>query len=213
MAKCTARSKRSGEQCRKDAILGSTKCHIHGGKSLVGASSPTFKTGRYSRYLPERLLGRYQEAQADGELLVLREDVALVDTRLADLLGRIDTGESAKRWDEAQKAFIKLRGAHRDTNAKMLWEAMCELEEALISGNDYGAWSEITSTLDLRKRLVESERKRLVDMQQMITSERAMVLLATVVDIIQTHVTDRSILSAISTEFRKLAVVEIGGQP
>jgi len=33
MAQCTAKSKRSGEQCRKRAVNGSTKCHMHGGKT------------------------------------------------------------------------------------------------------------------------------------------------------------------------------------
>lgn len=211
MAQCTAKSKRSGEQCKRGAVPGSTKCHMHGGKSLVGAASPVLKTGRYSKYLPERLMARYGEAQADADLLVLRDEVALVDTRLAELLGRVDTGESARRWQEAQDAFGELHKARLKGDAKEFVAAMDGLERTLLSGNDYGLWAEIANAVDLRKRLVESERKRLVEMQQVITAERAMVLLTTVVDIIRTHVTDRDTLAVISAEFRKLAMVEPGG--
>lgn len=180
---------------------------------MAGAASPVLKTGRYSRHLPERLLARYEEAQTDADLLVLRDEVALVDARLAELLGRVDTGESAGRWHAAQVAFAELQKARTKSDAKAFAAAMDELEGILIKGNDFGLWNEITSLLGTRKQLVESERKRLVEMQQVITAERAMVLLTTVVDIIRTHVTDRDTLAVISSEFRKLAMVESSEQP
>ncbi|MGD2169927.1 MAG: HGGxSTG domain-containing protein [Chlamydiota bacterium] len=34
MGKCSAKSKRSGEQCKNWAIRGKTKCKFHGGKSI-----------------------------------------------------------------------------------------------------------------------------------------------------------------------------------
>jgi len=43
MSQCTAKSKRSGERCKKDAVIGMGVCHIHGGKSLVGTDNPAFK--------------------------------------------------------------------------------------------------------------------------------------------------------------------------
>lgn len=184
------------------------RCAIHGGKSLAGMASPSFKTGRYSKHLPTRLMARYQEAQSDPTLLALRDEVALIDTRLAELLGRVDTGESAKRWQEAQTAFDALRKARTLADAKAFAAAMDELEQTLVIGNDYDLWSEIANVVDLRKRLVESERKRLVEMQQMITSERAMVLLTTVAGIIKEHVTDTNVLAAISAEFRRLVAIE-----
>ena len=57
--------------------------------------APRFETGRYSKYLPTRLAGRYEEARADPELLALRDDIALLDTRVAQTVAALDTGESA----------------------------------------------------------------------------------------------------------------------
>lgn len=58
-ARCTARSKRSGEQCRKPALRASRtqKCQLHGGKSrgavtIEGrekSAAANHKTGQYSQ--------------------------------------------------------------------------------------------------------------------------------------------------------------------
>ena len=40
--RCTAKSKRSGVQCRAPAVRGKTKCRMHGGKS-TGAKTPEGK--------------------------------------------------------------------------------------------------------------------------------------------------------------------------
>src|SRR5579863_9488305 len=86
---CAAHSKRSGSRCRKWAMRGHTVCRNHGALSPRGVASPAFKTGRYSRSLPARLVGRYQEAVADPELLSLRDDLALIDSRTSALLQRV----------------------------------------------------------------------------------------------------------------------------
>ncbi len=178
---------------------------MHGGKSLGGVASPLYRTGRYSKYLPARLAGRYQEAQADGELLALREDIALTDARLADVLSRVDTGESGALWAKACEALDAYRKAQLKSDSVAAAAALLNLEMGLEKGhNDWSAWDEVGKLLEQRRRLVESERKRLVEMQQMITAERAMLLITAFVGIIRNHVTDRATLAAISADIGKL---------
>src|SRR3954452_17185048 len=93
---CGAKT-RSGAPCRTRPMPNG-RCRMHGGKSLAGAASPAFKTGRHSTYLPVRLLAGYQEAERDPELLALRDEIALIDSRLADVLSRVDSGESSRIW-------------------------------------------------------------------------------------------------------------------
>ena len=83
---CPATSKRTKQPCRAKVMLGRTTCYHHGGKSLVGPAVNTYRSGRHSRYLPVRMAAKYQEAEHDPELLSLRDEIALVDARLADLL-------------------------------------------------------------------------------------------------------------------------------
>src|SRR3954469_9482211 len=116
---CAAKCKATGEQCRRWAVNGKRVCTVHGGLTPSGHASPHFKSGRYSRYLPSRLSERYHEAQADQRLLELREEIALIDARLCDLLATED-------------------------------------------------WEQIYRVIEQRRRLVDSENRRLVEARQLL---------------------------------------------
>ena len=55
---------------------------MHGARIPIGAASATFKHSRYSKYLPARLLKRFQEALDDEQLLEIRDEIAVVDARI-----------------------------------------------------------------------------------------------------------------------------------
>lgn len=205
MAQCTAKSKRSGEQCGKDAMVGREKCHIHGGKTPQGISLPQTIHGRYSRDLPTRLQANYERAVSDAQLLVLRDEIGLLEARLGELIGRIDTGEAGAVWKALKMALEEYRTAKAIGSSIEVTKALLGIENLIDQGiEDYLIWGEIQSLIQQRRKVVESERKRLVEMQQMITSERAMVLLAAVVDTVRKHVSDRDTLQAISSDIRAL---------
>ncbi len=207
MKKCGAKTK-SGKPCVKSPMENG-RCYWHGGPTPSGVASPNFKHGRYSKYIPERLSERYHESINDPEILALKMDISLVDARLDDLLSRVDTGESGALWKTAHSAFIDFRSANASGDQDKMTVALTELNRILNLGvQDYKAWDEIGTMLEQRRKLVESERKRLLDMEMVITVERQMILLAGVVSIIKDNVTDRKILSAISADIRKLVPTE-----
>lgn len=186
-------------------MKGSKRCRMHGGASLKGIASPAFKHGRYSKTLPPRLLEHYNTAVQDQELLSVREDIALVDARLADLLKRVDTGESGKLWELARKATDDLRMAMNNENYGGVSLAVDKLDRLIGSGlTDHAAWSNLLIILDQRRRLVESEQKRLVAMEQMITSEQAMMLIAGILDSLKQNIKDRHVLNAINADLMRL---------
>ena len=108
-ATCDART-RAGTPCQR-APRPNERCSKHGGKSLAGIASPRFTSGRSSVVLPTRLAARYHEAHADPQLLAIWDDVALVDARIADVLGRVDSGESARHRRPLQAHSGALKGA------------------------------------------------------------------------------------------------------
>lgn len=118
---CKATSKRTGERCKAKAMTGRDLCYHHGGMSLVGPANPAYRDGRYSRYMPKRLLEQYERAAGDGDLLVMRDDVAIVDTRLAELLSKLDSGEtdprSGKEMGQDHSRFLTVRTVKRGTNS------------------------------------------------------------------------------------------------
>lgn len=185
------------------------RCRMHSGGALAGMASPTFKTGRYSKLLPERMLARYEEAKDDPELLELRNEIGVLDARLADVLKRVDTGESGRLWARLRETYEALREAQATGDADKARDHARRLGQLIESGSsDWAAWAEVRSLIDQRRRTVESERKRLVEMQQMITQERAMVLMTAVVDVIRRNVSDRGALAAISADLRALMAHE-----
>src|SRR4051812_19550273 len=82
-----------GVYCRRPPLRGHTRCALHGGKTPCGPGLPQFRTGMYSRLLPAGLAHFFRRVYADREeLLNAAEELALLKTRIAELLGRLRTG-------------------------------------------------------------------------------------------------------------------------
>jgi Flp pilus assembly protein TadD len=202
---CSAIVYKTGEQCKRRAVTGMKVCQVHGGATPRGIASPHYKTGRYSKVLPTRLAARYAEAEHDPQLLELRSEISLTDARLADLLVRVDSGESGALWQALLTARGDLLLARKAGNAKEQADALNTIIELISKGHaDYRAWSEIAAVLEQRRRLVESERKRLTEAQQTLTIEKAMLLIGAIGGIIKAHVTDVTTLRKISADISAL---------
>lgn len=200
---CGAKT-RSGAPCQSPPMQNG-RCRMHGGKSPGGIASPALKHGRYSQYLPERLMDRYQKALNDKDMLNLRHEVALVDTRIADLLEQVERGDLGARWLELQEHFTDLTIATQKQDLGAGRAAFEQIGTLIHSGaNDYLTWTQISAMLEQRRKLVDTERRMLVDMQQMITSEQAMTLVAALTDIVRKRVSDRDTLAAIQSDLVRL---------
>lgn len=199
--RCGAKTRR-GEPCRQYAMPNG-RCRMHGGSSPTGLAHPNTTHGRYSKHLPTRMLATYEHAQQDPELLDLRDDIALLDARLSDLLKRVDSGESGQLWKDLRAAWKAVTTATTEDERSM---ALAELGPLIARGYmDTQAWGEIASLLERRRRLVESERKRLIEMQQMMTMSQAQLLIARLYDVVAQHVSDRTTLAAIGAGLQALA--------
>jgi hypothetical protein len=206
--RCKAKAKQRQAQCRLPAVPGMEVCRFHGGKTPRGPASATFRTGRYSKFVPSRMLADYQAAATDPKLMELRGDIATVDARIIDLLKRVDTGEAGSIWIELQSAWDRLARAQARADAdtyKIAFDDVARLVNK--GGEDTAAWTEIFAMIDQRRKLVVSESRRLETMHQMLSIEKAMLLLANVVDIIKRHVPDRQVLNAIAIDVQRLGEV------
>lgn len=208
MAQCNAVSKHSGQQCKAHAITGSTKCRIHGGMTPKGIASPNFRHGRYSKSLPDRLVSRYQDSLSDPELLNLTDEIALVDSRLAELVNRQDSKASAKVWNELVEGYNNLAYAFDRNDTKRMKTILIDIGKVVLQAEyDYRNWDEIRALIDQRRQLVESRRKHLIEMQQMLKVEDAMTLVAALLSSIKEHIKDKNALNAISADIRRLISV------
>jgi len=154
---------------------------------------------------------RFLASQSDPDLLNLNAEISLMDARLGDLLKRVDSGESGELWKQLKATYKDLEDAQRvgDEVASVL--AMDALKQLITRGAmDYEAWSDVRILVEQRRKLVESEGRRRKDMQDMITSEKAMLLVTSLVETVRRHVSDRDTLAAISTDLARLLEHDAG---
>lgn len=186
---------------------------MHGGKSAtIGPANANYKTGRYSKYLPHDLAERFEASRSTDELLELRDDLALLDTRITALLDRVATNDQAKTWREFGSTYADLRNALRTSDPTKLQTALAEMDRILAAGQaDYTAWGQVLGLLEQRRKIVESESKRMIGAQQMLTITQGMMLVANLLDSVKRHVDDPRTLAAISADVLLLTRGEAGG--
>lgn len=198
MAQCTSKSKRSGQQCKNPAMPNG-KCRMHGGKSVSGLAHPSTKHGRYSKDLPTRMLANFEAAAADPELLNLGYDIALVEARMIELVKRADSGESGRLWRELRSVYYEMRKAQRERRMGDFAALFDQLGDLISAGHsDSMAWGEAMQLVDTKRKLVESDQKRRIAMHDMVTGDQMKLVIATLINLVQTHVDDERAVLAIA---------------
>lgn len=199
--KCRGHSRQTGKPCKLDAVPDRPYCEFHGGNIPVGADLPQFKHGKYSKYLPARLLERYHESLNDPDLLNLKEQIAVCDARIAELFAGMDRGESGGIWRRLKDA--RQRSYSKDTGIAKA--AMTEMDALILQGSTLSqVWDDIQGMQEHRRKLVDTERRRLQDMQATIPAARAVAFAVAVTQVIRKHVTDRPTLQAIQRDMMAL---------
>lgn len=213
---CTARSRRTKEPCRNYAMTGMTVCRLHGGKSPRGMLAPGLKHGRYSKHLPRQLQTTYEAALHDPALLELRSEIALCETRLQSLLTQLDVQGTVAAWGILREALTSFRVAEGKGDVATMRQHLTTITTMITDGaKDLEVWSEVYSVMETRRRLTETEHRRLVTGQHMLTAERANVLVAAILATIREQVTltlphelATKVLANLSAAFSKLALLE-----
>lgn len=200
---CGAKT-RKGLPCRV-APMPNGRCYRHGGASHPGGSShPGFRTGRYAK-LPARMIDRFLASLDDPDLLAVREDIAANDARIADLVARLDTGESGSLWRQLRDAQAEVDAARGGDDPAALAEAMQRVRALILRGHaDHAAWAELREAQEHGRKLRESERKRLVEMHQMIAADKALAWGRALMEAVERRVTDRKVLTAISRDVMQI---------
>jgi len=92
-------------------------------------------------------------------------------------------------------------------------DAISNLERILARGvQDYHAWDEVKDLFELRRRLVETERRREIDLRLYMSAEQAYNYMRDLANAVANNVKDRKLLSKIQHEFA-VATNFGGGMP
>ena len=191
--RCKGKSRQTGLRCRRPARLHSDYCRYHGGNvkgKTLGMRSGQFKHGKYSKLLPKKLSETYERGLQDPRLLELREEIALIDARLAEITERLGTGESDKTWFDLREVWKDFLTAIKQGNATEQNILLPYINKLVTQGaSDAAIWAEMSKLVEQRRRLSESEQKRQQVAQQMIAVESVMILMSATITALKESVT------------------------
>jgi hypothetical protein len=177
------------------------KCYHHGGATPSGLANPNVKHGRHSKDLPTRLAGRYEVAASDPELLKLDSEINLLDALVNERLATLDTGESGAVWRELADLWSEIEKARRSNSITSMLAVLPQIGQLVTRGQaDQAARQEILDMIERRRKLVDSEDKRRVRAQQVMTAEQAAVLVSVMADSVRRHVDDPDVRAAIARD-------------
>jgi len=148
-------------------------------------------------------------ALTDPTMLSAREDIALLDARLEDLLRRADTGEAGKTWERLKQARADLLSARSRRDMEAVQYSLNEILNLIASGHaDHLTWEDIRVTILDRNKLVRSEQKRMVDMHQMVTVERLVSFMQTLGSILVAEIPDKSVARRVVNRVQGMLTVD-----
>lgn len=177
------------------------RCKMHGGSALKGVANPNFKHGLRSRYMPARLSEAYERSINDPELESLRHQLAMCDAREQELQHGLTTGDCGDVWRDLQAAWARRSLALEQGDPVKLMDAETEVAGLIERGaSDAGIWGEMLRLFEARRKLADTETRRLERLNASITAEKMFVLVARLVHIIRSHIPDPHTLSAVQGE-------------
>jgi len=217
--------------CRNRPEKGRNRCKFHGGRFKRGPESHRWKQGvrkgaapsRFKR-IPEQLAERMEEADKDPKLLGFRRDITLLEARIVELVGRLSTTESGKTWEVALDCWKDIKSAMESLLAAMQAKDQVAVSEKMVSlrslildrkspmnrillrGNhDEQTWGDISGMVEQKAKMAEREHKRLIDLQQIVTVDQAMMLMGALMASVNRHVTDPDVRRRVGMEFAALS--------
>lgn len=204
---CTAMSKRSGVQCKGTAIADSPsqKCRMHGGRPKVGAANAAFGPGRYSKYLPSQLDTIYREALANPELIEMGDHIALLESRMQQLLAGTAEGSPQPKWSQIRDLFADLATAVLTGESDKVNPALEQMQALVDAGMKWDTtWNQIGDLMEQLRKMTDTEVKRKKELNQMIPVERVIIMMAAVATAVKRNVKDPDQVAAVYRELEML---------
>ncbi len=168
---CGGRLSARGRPCRRQAgwgtsHLGSGRCRKHQGRPPM---------------VPRALLAAESQAMRDGELLSVRDQMITARDLQGVIISELETADIFTLRARAGDAHGRIRRAIKSKDPEALNLAMRDLESALgETGSVVDLYSKLESSIDLIRRLAESEARILKIRHDMVSREQLVHLMGRV---------------------------------
>jgi len=164
--------------------------------------------GRHSRHLPKRLLESYRASCEDPKLQSLKAELALVDTRIKDLLARMDDDGDGSIYEQIVEVLNTVVAQFDAGQSAM---ARLTLDEAIriasVGARESRSWESLGEFVDLRRKLSEAETKREATLHQSITAEQALQLIGFMADAMR-----RVVMKYVPVEVQRVVLSDLSSE-
>ena len=157
MNTCGAKT-RNGTPCQRRPAKDSTRCKLHGGASLKGANSPTYKHGLYSKYAGESLKDVLSELDgiSSDELIQPEQEIRLMSALIMKCKGIENGADDLKDLDTISKILERL------IHAKQRSQAIMIEQQRLVPASDIERFLDYVETL-LVDRIGETDGYAIIE--------------------------------------------------
>ncbi len=197
-------SRRTGFPCRGKAMTNG-RCRFCGGNARRGVAHPKWKGGAYSKYMPKGVANRYKDALTDPDLLSARDEIALVQLRIQDLMGKLKDGGTADMWQTLRQEFVNVEAAIQQGDPGAMNQALQALGSIIEQGAESEhVWEEMYEAIEAKTKVSEREWRRLRDLRQFMTVQQSMDLVSYLVECVTRHVPDTDTLAKITIDMDRV---------
>lgn len=148
---------------------------------------------------------KYRQMQEDGRILSNRDAINVIDSRILQLLDRVDHDDAPDRMKVLLGLWEQTMDAKTRRNDAEFYACLSALDaEFGRAYHDYEGWRQIMEILDTRRKMVDSEVKVIKDMKAILTAEQAYNLVAKLLAAIIDVVKDPKALRQINYRFSRI---------
>ena len=196
--------------CGRWPRVGRTRCALHGGNNKVGVVSPSYKGKGFSKYMTARIGLIHDDAAHEISAVEMKDQVDLLWSRIAELLGRVDKRESGQLWRELRAEFSAFQKARRgDPNSQEVRDEinrrLSKIESLITAGHlDTVFWDEILRLSEALRKTRQGEAQRRKLAAEIVTRDQFREFVAQTLTIIKDEVTDINVRNSIYTRIQSL---------
>lgn len=174
--------KRDHTRCKKHPVTGTDRCRTH--KRASGPDAPNWKGGISKgwarKFLPQRLLARYDAVVNSPDLTSVRQLIGIVGARITELSEKISTRESNLAWEnfglmlaQLEEFGHKQKGKNKEDLDRIVGAMRADYGHAM---HERLAWQELMDTMERARKLIETENKREAFQEANLTAKQGIAL-------------------------------------
>jgi len=155
--------------------------------------------------MPVGMRKTFEKVRNDPETLAMAEEIALLKVRIGQLVSQLQTGETSSLWGDLQATYTELSAALQTGDIAAFRTSVDALGRIIQAGGETAElWSELYEAIDKKTEVATREWKRLVDLRQVITAEKALALITAIMHSVARNVPDMQARIRISNDVREL---------